>query len=293
MKPAAQQEPRWLLQPLAPPACAVLHLTRMQAQAHETWTRIQGRKPWPHTCNALLSNTLLQCMPCLNCSGAGCPVRAGAQAPVEAGLGAASCERDNSARRHAGGVPCPHVAQGAELARWVQLLRACTNALGRLTLLLHGHAHTSNSRYREGLPCCVQNGVLDRCRRCPKPLRCQVWPGRQLGRGHANKRTRAQALASQTRCLALPGWQARLAEELALTWTAQPKSHQVSGYSLAPSKQGACAGQPALPQCMRAPHPRRSTSTTPCAQRGWLLRNCCTFGSLKASMSGTPHRCPC
>ena len=47
------------------------------------------------------------------------------------------------------------------------------------------------------------------------------------------------------------------------TCTAQPNWHQVSGYSVAPSKQGAQRGHPAFPQCMRAPHCCRSTPITP------------------------------
>ena len=54
-------------------------------------------------------------------------MRAGAQGSVKAGMVAARCEGDDGARRHAGGVPCPHVTQGAELARRVQLLRACAS----------------------------------------------------------------------------------------------------------------------------------------------------------------------
>lgn len=38
------------------------------------------------------------------------------------------------------------------------------------------------------------------------------------------------------------------------TCAAQPKWHQLFGYSLAPSKQEASCGQPPLPQCRRAQH---------------------------------------
>jgi len=51
----------------------------------------------------------------------------------------------------------------------------------------------------------------------------------------------------------------------ARAWTAQPKWHQVSGYSRAPSKQAAHCGQPALPQCRRPPHSVRTMRITSCA----------------------------
>ena len=48
----------------------------------------------------------------------------------------------------------------------------------------------------------------------------------------------------------------------ARTCTAQPKWPQVLGYSFPPSKHLACSGQPALPQCRRAPQRSRNRETT-------------------------------
>ena len=60
--------------------------------------------------------------------------------------------------------------------------------------------------------------------------------------------------------------------------TAQPKWHQVAGYSRAPSKQAPHCGQPALPQCSRAPHSWRKMRTTSCTHAAGVCRQravCC------------------
>ena len=65
--------------------------------------------------------------------------------------------------------------------------------------------------------------------------------------------------------------------------TAQPKWHQVSGYSAAPLKQAAQRGQPALPQCMRAPHCSRRMPNTPCTcVQCWTLSAAAVHGRLSS-----------
>lgn len=133
----------------------------------------------------------------------------------------------------------------------------------------------SNSRYKDPGPAMLRPACpVGQVQEVPqRPSHCAKYAPWTKAVGFLTRQTAKQGPCSHVHALSglhdvQSAWQGRLAEELALTWTAQPKSHQVSGYSLAPSKQGACAGQPALPQCMRAPHPRRSTSTTPCARQG-------------------------
>ncbi len=75
------------------------------------------------------------------------------------------------------------------------------------------------------------------------------------------------------------------------TCAAQPKWHQLFGYSLAPSKQEASCGQPPLPQCRRAQHLSRKYFITARGSRGRSSSRGGVEGRVLCALAQTKRQC--